>query len=165
MPSSRTVPARNYKVVVDDGILKKPNTTSHRLHRAHRQQQGIVAAKGPRKGERISDVSNAEINRELQTLKRWFSVAIQGARLAMKPKITLLREAPARAGSFEREPYERVLAHPPAEIQPVISVAYITGWRIASEILPLEWRQVDFEAGEVRLDAGTTKNRESRVFR
>jgi integrase len=39
------------------------------------------------------------------------------------------------------------------------------GWRIASEVLPLERRQVDLRAGEVRLDAGTTKNREGRVFR
>lgn len=45
-----------------------------------------------------------------------------------------------------------------------ISFAYITGWRIASEVLPLEWRQVDFDAGEVRLHAGTTKNRDGRVF-
>ena len=28
----------------------------------------------------------------------------------------------------------------------------------------MEWRNVDFAAGEVRLDAGTTKNREGRVF-
>ena len=57
-----------------------------------------------------------------------------------------------------------MLAHLPAEIQPVVSVAYLTGWRIASEVLPLQWRQVDFGAGEVRLDAGTTKNGEGRVF-
>jgi integrase len=30
--------------------------------------------------------------------------------------------------------------------------------------LPLEWRQVDFAAGELRLDAGSTKNGEGRVF-
>src|SRR5262245_31344449 len=39
-----------------------------------------------------------------------------------------------------------------------------TGWRTPSEILPLEWRQVDMTAGEVRLDAGTTKNGEARTF-
>ena len=38
------------------------------------------------------------------------------------------------------------------------------GWRTPSEILPLEWRQVDRVAGEVRLDPGTTKNDEGRVF-
>jgi len=40
----------------------------------------------------------------------------------------------------------------------------ITGWRINSEVLTLQWRQVDFNAGTVRLDPGTTKNGEGRVF-
>jgi integrase len=57
-----------------------------------------------------------------------------------------------------------VQAHLPAALQPIVEFAYITGWRIASEVLPLEWRNVDFAAGEVRLDAGTTKNGEGRVF-
>jgi integrase len=35
---------------------------------------------------------------------------------------------------------------------------------VVSEIIPLEWRQVDLKGGEVRLDAGKTKNREGRVF-
>ena len=42
----------------------------------------------------------------------------------------------------------------------MIKFAAITGWRIASEVLPLEWRQVDMDAGEVRLDTHTTKNDE-----
>jgi integrase len=45
-----------------------------------------------------------------------------------------------------------------------VTVAYITGWRIQSELLPLQWRQVDFTAGTLRLEPGTTKNRERRVF-
>src|SRR5207253_1868240 len=32
------------------------------------------------------------------------------------------------------------------------------------EILTLQWRQVNFKTGEVRLDPGQTKNREPRVF-
>ncbi len=54
--------------------------------------------------------------------------------------------------------------HLPAPLGPVVEVAFITGWRIASEILPLQWRQIDLQAGEIRLDAGTTKDREGRVF-
>jgi integrase len=69
-----------------------------------------------------------------------------------------------RAGFFEVEQLSAVLAHLPAEIQPVIEFAGITGWRIHDEVLPLEWRQVDFPAGEVRLEPGTTKNRDGRVF-
>jgi integrase len=49
-------------------------------------------------------------------------------------------------------------------MRPIVEFAHITGWRTPSEILPLEWRQVDMKNGEVRLDAGTTKNGEGRVF-
>ena len=48
------------------------------------------------------------------------------------------------------------MAHLPAEISVVIEFAGVTGWRIDSEVLPLEWRQVDFGSGEVRLDVGST---------
>jgi integrase len=109
-------------------------------------------------------VSNAEINRELQILKRMFSLAIGAGLLATKPKITMLRESAARSGFFEQEQYESVLAHLSTEIQPVITFAFITGWRIASEVLKLEWRNVDFTAGEVKIDAGASKNREPRTF-
>lgn len=33
-----------------------------------------------------------------------------------------------------------------------------------SEALALRWRHVDFKAGTVRLEPGTTKNREGRTF-
>jgi integrase len=46
----------------------------------------------------------------------------------------------------------------------VATFAYVTGWRVRSEILPLQWRQIDRDAGTVRLFAGTTKNRAGRVF-
>jgi integrase len=114
--------------------------------------------------EQRKSVSTAEINRELQILKRCFSLAMKDGRLALKPHITMLQEAPARAGFFEREQYEGVLKHLAAEIRPVITFAYVTGWRIASEVLPLQWRQVDFDAGEIRLEPGTTKNKQGRTF-
>lgn len=44
------------------------------------------------------------------------------------------------------------------------TVAYITGWRVRSELLTLTWGQVDLKAGTLRLEAGTTKNREGRTF-
>jgi integrase len=109
-------------------------------------------------------VSAAEINRELQTLKRMFNLAIDAGKIAMKPKIALLREAPARTGFFEPDQLAAVLHHLPASIQPVIRFAAITGWRIHAEVLPLEWRNVDFPGGEVRLDAERSKNGHGRVF-
>jgi integrase len=108
--------------------------------------------------------SNAEINRESALLKRMFTLALQAGKVLYRPYIPMLKENNVRTGFFEVEQYRAVMAHLPPEIRPVIQFAYITGWRIVSEILPLEWRQVDFASGEVRLDAGTTKNGEGRVF-
>ena len=63
-----------------------------------------------------------------------------------------MREDNARTGFFEPEQYDRVVARLPSALRPVVEFAYITGWRIASEVLPLEWRQIDFQSGEIRLD-------------
>jgi len=49
-------------------------------------------------------------------------------------------------------------------VKPVARFAYITGWRTLSEILPLQWRQVDFSGRIVTLDPGTTKNKDGRLF-
>jgi integrase len=54
--------------------------------------------------------------------------------------------------------------HLPEDLRPVVTFASITGWRVNSEVLTLEWRQVDFKAAEVRLEPGTTKNKEGRTF-
>ena len=66
--------------------------------------------------EQRKPVSPATINRELQVLKRMFSLAIQSGRIATKPHIEMLNEAAPRAGFFEREQYESVLRHLPAEL-------------------------------------------------
>jgi integrase len=109
-------------------------------------------------------VSAGEINRELTVLKRMFSLAIQAGKLVHKPHFPMLRENNVRAGFFERELYLAVQRHLPTSMRPVVTFAYVTGWRINSEVLPLQWRQVDLKLGEVRLDPGTTKNLEGRVF-
>jgi len=108
--------------------------------------------------------ANAEINRELALLKRMFTLAVQGGKLHAKPHIPMLQEDNIRKGFFEREQFESVRDHLPASIQPVVTFAYLTGWRLTSEILPLEWRQVDWLGRVVRLDPGTTKNKEGRSF-
>ena len=130
----------------------------------HRQDTGIVAVKGLRKGERIGDVSNAEINRELTILERMFSLAMQAEKLLRRPHIPLLEERNTRQGFFELDALCAALGHLPAALRPAIEFAYITGWRVPSEVLRLQWRQVDLKAGEVRLEPETTKNRDGRIF-
>lgn len=76
----------------------------------------------------------------------------------------MLQEDNVRRGFFERAHLEGVCAELPPPLRPVVRFAYLTGWRVASEILPLEWRQVDWNGRVVRLDPGTTKNRDGRTF-
>lgn len=124
-------------------------TTEIRAYAAARQAAGAA---------------NATINRELSALKRMFSLAVKDGKLHAKPFIPMLQENNARKGFFEPEQFNDVCSHLPAPLQPVVRFAYSTGWRVRSEILPLEWRQVDWPGRVVRLDPGTTKNREGRSF-
>jgi len=108
--------------------------------------------------------SNATINRELAALTRMFSLALQAEKIRHKPHVPHLEEDNVRQGFFEEEAFQSVLHHFPEEVKPVTTFAYITGWRIPSEVLPLPWPQVDFKGAVVRLEPGTTKNREGRTF-
>lgn len=108
--------------------------------------------------------ANGTINRELAALKRMFSLAINGEKLHHAPHIPSLRENNVRKGFFEREQFEAVSRRLPEYARPIVTFAYITGWRIRSEVLPLQWRQIDFKAGTIRLEPGTTKNDEGRMF-
>lgn len=115
-------------------------------------------------GTVIPGASNAEINRELAILKRAFSLAIKAGTLSAKPYVPMLAENNVRAGFFEREQYEAVLRRLPPTWRPVMTFAYLTGWRVRSEVLPLTWTQVDRDAQLIRLDVGTTKNDAGRAF-
>ncbi len=108
--------------------------------------------------------SNGEINRELSVLQRAFNLALQAERITRKPYVPRLREASPRAGFFEERELRAVLGHLVDYLCPAMRFAYLTGWRLRSEILRLLWRNVDFDAGTVRLDVGSTKNGDGRVI-
>lgn len=104
------------------------------------------------------------VNRETDIIRRMFTLCVQGGLLLYQPHVPRLRGEKARAGFFERGSFESVYCHLPEALQPVVAFANITGWRIDSEVLTRQWRHVDIEANEVRLDPGETKNGEPRVF-
>lgn len=108
--------------------------------------------------------SNAEINRELAVLKRAFTLGCRAGKLMSKPHVQSLSENNVRRGFFERPQFESVRRHLPEDLRPMVTFAYLTGWRVPSEVLRLQWRQVDFAGCKVILDPGTTKNNEGRVF-
>src|SRR5262245_23524386 len=107
--------------------------------------------------------SNGTVNRELAALKRAYTLAMQARKIGLRPHIPLLAEDNARQGFFERDQFETVCAHLPERVRPVAAFAYCTGWRLR-EVLGLTWDRVDFDAATVRLEPGTTKNRDGRMF-
>ena len=129
-----------------------------------RRKDGTVRRVPERRVETGKPPSNAELNRELAIIRRAFNLALQAGKLLTRPHVPMLAEHNVQTGFFEREQFEEVRRHLPAELQPVATFAYLTGWRTKSEIFSLEWRQVDLQAGKVRLEPGTTKNREGRIF-
>jgi integrase len=108
--------------------------------------------------------ANATVNLELAVLKRALKLGQQGEKISRVVHINLLQVDNTRTGFFERPQYEAVKRQLPAALQPVVAVAYLTGWRVKSELLPMRWSQVDFKAGVLTLDPGTTKNKDGRSF-
>lgn len=111
-----------------------------------------------------AEASNAEINRELAALRRAYNLALRAEKIYRKPHIPTLKESAPRQVFFEAHEYYALLAKLPEELRSPVQFAYVTGWRLKSEVLPLTWKQVDLEAGTVRLFAGTTKNGEGRII-
>jgi integrase len=107
--------------------------------------------------------ANGTINRELEAMRRAFSLALKDRKLLHSPHVPRLKEGPPRKGFFTRVEVERLTAHLAPPLDSFVWFAFLTGWRY-EEIRGLEWRNVDFDADEVRLDPGTTKNDEGRVF-
>jgi len=76
----------------------------------------------------------------------------------------MLQERNTRRGFLESDQITAICSALSDELRPIVKFAYATGWRTASEVLPLEWRNVDWAGRCVRLDAHTTKNGEARSF-
>jgi len=111
--------------------------------------------------------SNATINRELAALKRMFTLGAQATppKVTRVPHFNMLKETNVRSGFVTDEQYD-ALANACAAvgmwIRALFETGYTFGWRV-SELLTLQVRQVDFSAGAIQLDAGSTKNDEARV--
>jgi integrase len=114
--------------------------------------------------ERIATgIAPATAKLELTHLHKAFRLAERAGK-AVCPSFPQITVRNVRTGFFERADFESVRGHLPEAFRGPITFACLTGWRVPSEILTLRWKQVDFSAGMVRLEPGTTKNDEGRVF-
>jgi integrase len=105
----------------------------------------------------------ATIRNELAALTRMFTLGCRAGKVPMRPAFPSIRVENTRSGFFEEEALAAVVEKLPEDLRPVIEFTYLTGWRIG-EVRSLTWRQVNFKAGVVRLEPGTTKNDEGRTF-
>jgi len=112
---------------------------------------------------REDQAAPSSIRNELAALRRAFKLAHKAGK-AISPPFPTISVNNARKGFFERDQFEAVLNKLPSELHALFIVAYHTGWRTRSELLPMTWAQVDFQAGILRLEPGTTKNDEGREF-
>jgi integrase len=149
---------------------RDPKEAGWRLARLDRYFTGRrLAAIGPadstvyaqaRQGQ---GASNATINRELAVLGRMLRLAHENNKLLRLPMLRKLEEAAPRSGFFEADQYEAVRRRLPEDARVACDLAYTFGWRMQSEVLPLEWRHVDLRAATVRLEPGSTKNHDGRM--
>ncbi len=109
--------------------------------------------------------SNATINRELSALKRMFRLGLQAGKVIRVPFIPKLSEDNVRRGFLLHRDYLRLLNALPSYVQPVFTMGFYTGMRKGETggSVSLEWAQIDFSARLIRLNPGTTKNKEPRL--
>jgi len=113
---------------------------------------------------REEQATNATINRELACLKRMFRLAYLATppRVPLVPHFPYLKENNVRRGYVTPEQFARLVAHcPDLWLRAMLETAYVFGWRV-SELLALRVGQLDLVTRTIRLDPGTTKNREGR---
>ena len=111
-----------------------------------------------------AEASNAQINRELSALGRAYTLGTEANKVLVRPHLPKLKERNTRTGFFEAAQFEAVRAKLPPALRPVVTFAFLTGWRVPSEVLKLQWRQMDFRACTAPLEPHTTKNDEARTF-
>lgn len=131
-----------------DGLALDISLDRLNLYVLHRREDGVALA---------------TVQRELAVLRRAFNLAVRAGRLSVVPPFPELTIDNARQGFLDGADLERVIGELPDYLRPVVRFAALTGWR-KGEIRALTWAQVDFDAGTIRLEPGTTKNKDGRTF-
>jgi integrase len=93
-----------------------------------------------------------------------FRLGERAGRVAQRPYIEMLHESNVRKGFLEWAGFQAILAALPVDLRPVFETAYITGWRVKSELLTRQKGHVDLVNGWLRLEPGEGKTGEGRQF-
>lgn len=107
---------------------------------------------------------NATINRELAALKRMYHLGLRATppKVNRVPGFPRLAEDNVRTGFLDDEQYEKLFgACSETWLRAIVEVGRTYGWRI-SELRNLRVEQVDLLSKTIRLEPGTTKNKDGR---
>jgi integrase len=110
------------------------------------------------------ETKNATINRELAALKRMYHLGMKStpAKVLRLPSFPHLVENNIRKGFLEDGQYHKIVAHcSELWFRSIVECGRTYGWRI-SELLNMQAGQIDLAQKLIRLEPGTTKNREGR---
>jgi integrase len=121
----------------------------------------LNAYKRKRRDQKAAD---GTVKYELSILRQAFNEALTAGKVRYVPPFPKITLENARTEFFTRGEFDALAAELPPSLRPPIEFAYWTGWRVRSEVLTLKWHQVDFDRGIVRLEPGSTKNKEGREF-
>src|ERR1039458_7653222 len=117
-----------------------------------------------RKKRKDGGVMDATVNRELSILRTAFHNGRKRtpAKVNIVPYFPMVKETTVRQGFLSDEKYERLRDELPHELKALFVCDYNTGIR-KSELLAIQWSQVDFKAGLITLSKGETKGKDART--
>jgi integrase len=107
----------------------------------------------------------ATINRNLGLLRRMFRLAAPDNPLLKIPNFAAVhfKEENVRQGFIDATQFDKLLSALPERLRPFVLLLYSTGVRVG-EARKIQWPQVDFDEGVIRLSKKQTKNANSRVL-
>jgi integrase len=134
------------------GRFRPDQVTTPRLIRYQKQRLEEEAAK-------------ATINREMALLRKAFrdGAAATPPKVGNVPRFPMFTENNVRKGFLDRDGYAKMRDALPSELCPLFVVAYNVGCRL-SELLNLQWDQVNLKDGVITLYPGETKNDDGRII-
>ena len=114
--------------------------------------------------KRAGVVKPGTVNRELTALKTFLFFCVEKKFIMVNPaagkkRLLHVEQSKIRVVSFEE--LDRILDCCPADIKPVVAIAFFTGLR-RGELLQLTWSNVDMEGRKIHVAAETCKTLRSR---
>jgi integrase len=106
--------------------------------------------------------ANGSINRELAIVSLGLTLGIEKNKVLRRPKIPHLTENAPRKGFLEDTQFRAIVEGRPLWFRAMTECARTFAWR-SNELKQLRVKQLDLERRTIRLDPGTTKNKDGRT--